>query len=374
MVKERVSRVANVLREIGADFALLTSHDAVCYATGHIGQIELGPSPFAGGPVLAMVGRDGNAGLLRSNADVTTAADFVEQEVYDGLVNDHEIDRVAQYLAGFKRLAGRLRLGGRIAVERATFPSSISDLVSSLAVGNLVSVDDALWRARAIKTERELQLLRRAAHVAAAGQMAARHAVRSERSEIEVFGDIRAVMEQEAGERCAVYCDLVSGIDRTANIGGCPSGRLVGPRDPLIVDLAPRVGGYWGDSCGSFCLGNPTDAYLRMFSVVREALDLAASEMRPGLSTAAFDNHLRTFITANGYRFAHHSGHGIGTSVHEYPRIVPYDQGTFESGMMIMVEPGAYHPDIGGIRLEWMFEIIPSGARTVAEFPMHPSI
>jgi Xaa-Pro aminopeptidase len=42
--------------------------------------------------------------------------------------------------------------------------------------------------------------------------------------------------------------------------------------------------------------------------------------------------------------------------------------------MFVMVEPGAYGPDIGGVRLEWMIEITADGCRPVAPFEHLPGI
>jgi hypothetical protein len=36
--------------------------------------------------------------------------------------------------------------------------------------------------------------------------------------------------------------------------------------------------------------------------------------------------------------------------------------------MFMMVEPGAYDPDIGGARCEWTVEIVSDGCRVVAPF------
>ena len=49
------------------------STDAVCYATQHTGIIETGPSPFAGAPPLAIVGRDGTLGVVVNNLDEPAA-------------------------------------------------------------------------------------------------------------------------------------------------------------------------------------------------------------------------------------------------------------------------------------------------------------
>ena len=74
MRDERILRVAEAARRAGADWALLTSADAVCYATQHVGIIETGQSPFAGGPSLAFVSSDASTvALLVNNLEESDA-------------------------------------------------------------------------------------------------------------------------------------------------------------------------------------------------------------------------------------------------------------------------------------------------------------
>ena len=66
---ERLEKTVAALGEAGADWAVLTSPDAVAYATGHVVPIEAGPSPFAGGPTTALVGWDGSTALVAANVE-----------------------------------------------------------------------------------------------------------------------------------------------------------------------------------------------------------------------------------------------------------------------------------------------------------------
>jgi Xaa-Pro aminopeptidase len=65
------------------------------------------------------------------------------------------------------------------------------------------------------------------------------------------------------------------------------------------------------------------------------------------------DAHLRGLIRDQGYPvYPHHSGHGIGVSYHEEPRLVPYNTMPLKAGMVVAIEPGIYLPGVGGVRLE----------------------
>ena len=75
---------------------------------------------------------------------------------------------------------------------------------------------------------------------------------------------------------------------------------------------------------------------------------LAIATLRPGLTVSAFDASLRAHLAGVGLSYPHHSGHGIGTSVHEWPRMVPDEGAMIEENIVLMVEPGAYVAGVGG--------------------------
>ncbi len=370
---ERLQRAAAAVKSTGSDWGALTHFGSICYATGHVAPIETGFSPFAGGPTTAFIAADGVCGLIVANVEAGAArASWADETViYEGFAYDHPVDLVANYARAVRELKSRLGVGGVVAVEPECFPARLGELLDA---ERMVDLAPALRRARATKTAAEMQLLRRSAQAAAAGQEAFYKAARAGRTELDVFADIRAAIENFAGERVPITGDFLSGRARTAGFTGWPIDRLIQPGDALMSDLAPRVSGYWGDSCASCVLGEPDDAYLKIFRAAKGALDRALEIMRPGLVIADLDAELRRLVGAAGYAYPHHSGHSLGTEVHEWPRLVPYETAALEAGMFVMVEPGAYAPEIGGVRTEWMIEVTTDGCRAVAPFEHRPGI
>ena len=356
-------RLQLLMQRMALDWIALSSVETICYATGHVEQIEVGRSPFAGGAALAMVGRDGSLGLLTSNPHQQQAS--VLLETFPAFHWQEPSDDEEAYRIALQRLVRRLGAGGRVGYERRSFPYAAAEPIGAR---EWLPIDDELSRTRCIKTGAEIASLERSAQTAARGQEAALRQTRAGRSELAAFGAIRAAMEEFAGERLAVAGDYLSGVARTSKAAGWPTGRTILEGDPVICDLAPRVSGYWGDSCGSFAAGDPSPIFERLFKASQDALSTALDIIRPGLRIAELDRRLRSVVASHGFAYPHHSGHSIGTSVHEWPRIVPYETSSVEQDMVLMIEPSAYHPDGGGARLEWMVHVQADGCRPMAPF------
>jgi Xaa-Pro aminopeptidase len=93
---------------------------------------------------------------------------------------------------------------------------------------------------------------------------------------------------------------------------------------------------------------------------VLEAHDRAIAATAPGRSRFAIDGAARDALGQAGMAdaFGHGTGHGLGIEIHEDPRITRRRSETAENdepvkaGMVFTIEPGAYFPGWGGVRIE----------------------
>jgi Xaa-Pro aminopeptidase len=253
----------------------------------------------------------------------------------------------------------------RLAIEAGGVPGA---LVVALETRPTVDVGPAIRLARAIKDDREIAAIRRAAEVANAGQRALRAQLRSGISEIELWTRIHGAMETEVGARVPTLADLVSG-ERCAEIGGPPTDRVVGENELVLCDLVPRRDGYWADSCVTICVGTPSVEVQRLHDAARRALDLGIRSARPGTSAGQLDALVRGAMSDSGYTYPHHSGHGVGLSVHEEPRIVSESPQILEEGMVIALEPGSYLQTTG-LRVEHLMIVRPQGGEVITGYSL----
>ena len=86
----------------------------------------------------------------------------------------------------------------------------------------------------------------------------------------------------------------------------------------------------------------------------------------PGMDLG--DGAARAVIAGAGYGdfFGHGTGHGVGLEVHERPSISPRSGEVLAPGMVFTVEPGIYLENFGGVRIEDMVLVTPSGCEIMS--------
>jgi Xaa-Pro aminopeptidase len=139
------------------------------------------------------------------------------------------------------------------------------------------------------------------------------------------------------------------------------------PGDLVVLDFGGLFQGYAVDMTRTVSLGEPSDEARRLYEAVEAAQAAAVAAVSPGVLFEEVDAAARSVLTAAGYGeyFVHGTGHGLGLEVHEAPRIgparpaqsapgilAPHDPLRLESGMVVTIEPGAYVPGFGGVRIE----------------------
>jgi Xaa-Pro aminopeptidase len=139
--------------------------------------------------------------------------------------------------------------------------------------------------------------------------------------------------------------------------------RLIAPGDLVVVDFGGVMDGYCVDLTRTFAVGPPSAEARRVHAAVLEAQRAAVAAVRPGVLAGDVDRAARSVLERAGLgeAFGHGTGHGLGIEVHEGPRVSrarPAGLGgdsaadRLEPGMVFTVEPGAYLPGWGGVRIE----------------------
>ena len=378
---EELERARGALAEAGADVAILSSLGNVTYASGWEVPVPFGAlAELAyGEPLLVLGVRDGSAVLVVPDAYAAAAragswaADVVAFDTFDGF---RATDARGSFLAAIREaLRGLGATGGRgtLAVEGRTLPQAVGGMLGE-EFGGLVDAEGPLERARSVKSEREIALLRRAAGVSDAGQAAlAELAGEAGRTEYAMWGEIAARVYEAAGRDVPLSGELVTGA-RTATVAypNGPRGRTTEAGDAALMDLSGRVGGYWFDCTNTHVVGGaaPTAEQARYARASQAACEAAMDALRPGARAKDAAAAAERAFAGYGLPMAHYAGHQIGVTVNERPRLVPYDETPIEAGMVFSVEPGAYQGPGGsfGARSEKMVLVTAAGPEVLSAF------
>lgn len=372
MHTEQRQRAAERLAQAGIERALFTSPYSVTWLTGFAEPIVLGMNPFAGGHALVwydaghwtLLALDAHSGLadgFRGDTDATVIT-------YQGYTVQ-SLDPTGNLQAALQPVLRGTGRGGAVGVERNALPAYLYQALGEALPGaTLTPVDGWLVPLRMVKTAEELVALRHNFALTDAGHAAARDATRVGAREIDVWTAVQGAIERKAGYRVPLGNDCIVTYrpGEGNNIGGYPLDYVIHADTALIVDLGTRDMGYWSDSCATCYPVEPTARQQALHRVIRDALDYAVSLVRPGAVAGEIDAQVRDFIRRAGYPvYPHHTGHGVGVSPHEEPRLVPGSPATLQAGMVIMLEPGTYLPGETGIRLEDAVLVTPDGAEVL---------
>ena len=238
----------------------------------------------------------------------------------------------------------------------------------------LEPVEGLVERLRMIKDAGEIAALREAAARLAPVVEAAFGAVRAGVSERRVAAAIDAALGAAGFERPA-FETIVAGGPNSALPHHHPGSRALAAGDLVVLDFGGVLGGYCSDLTRTVALG-PIDAERRaIYEAVREAQAAALEAVRPGVDTSAVDAAARQVLVERGLgeAFSHGTGHGLGLEVHEDPRVSRSREGAegtrLEPGMVFTVEPGAYVPGTGGVRIEDDVLVTSAGCEILTDVP-----
>jgi Xaa-Pro aminopeptidase len=369
------------MRRRGLDFVLVATPANVTYAAGFEAPLPVGfVAEITGSlPALALVSAAGDGVLVINDAEAGAAASswLTERFTFGTLGQTEHGDPAGTFCAALGsalRAAGLAGGEATIGVEPA-LPRIASEVLATECPGAaLRDATEALEEARRIKSPRELELLRGAIAAADAAQGRLVELAREGRA-----GTTDAALWAEAaaaGERLAARIlhysgAIVTGPDTADWRRGGPGGRIVEPGDPVLLDIGPRVSGYWADCATTVVFGaEPSREQQRYLTASREACLAGIDALRPGRRCFQAYDAVVAALGRHGVPMGHYAGHGIGVSVNEEPRLIPYDDTVIEAGMVFALEAGAYAGPGGrvGARSEKIALVTDGGPEILSAF------
>lgn len=329
-----------------------------------------------------------------------TAATLIVTPAWLYFVTDFRYSRAVELM----RLSGRLPSGLEIGIAERSGDRQAVAVLRERGAGNvafeaehltvqrfraleralapipLVPLSAPLDRLRAVKDSEEEQIFREAAARLASVASRLRELARQGRAEREIAADIDHALRL-AGFEGPAFETIVGSGPNSALPHARPTDRRLEAGDPVVLDFGGVYSGYCVDLTRTAVVGRATDQFRRLFDAVMAAHAAAVASVRPGVRASDIDGAARLALERRGLAeaFGHATGHGLGLEVHEYPRIgraapdgrdeSDADDPVIVAGMIFTIEPGAYVPSVGGVRIEDDVLVGPAGAEILTDVP-----
>jgi Xaa-Pro dipeptidase len=229
-------------------------------------------------------------------------------------------------------LADRLR-GRRVGVYGLDYVMAVRDHEALEDHAELVNWDVAFDHARAVKSEEELDSVRESVRINTDGFRAFLQAYAPGRSAADALAPAEKLFVERGCGRLTMNMVLVGAefaIARAETLLGelcIPSLEIAGP------------GGHWVEV--SRAIGSPNDEVKRMNEAYDEYFEAARSALRPGATAHDAHRAVSKGFTDRGYHLGHVTGHSIGMTMIEFPKIGEGIETELEENMVFSMHPHA---------------------------------
>jgi len=275
---------------------------------------------------------------------------------------------------GLERVGLELSQGTQIADRMVGEPTVFTSGFFE-AFPNRADASPLLARARAVKTEQEIERMRLANELATLAMEHVRDRLEPGMRESEVAalweGHVHATGIGFEGkvEMARGYSLVWSGPGiRTFTATG---DRPIQAHEPTLFEIWVCADGYWCDHTKNVCPGELEPRYVELLELLLAVYNEAVEFARDGASLPELDRLIRDRIATGGYpgQPSHPICHGVGARAHEPPYAHQAGDGVIREGMVLAIEPGIYWEGGGGLRLEDNFLITRDGNEKLSRYP-----
>jgi Xaa-Pro aminopeptidase len=279
--------------------------------------------------------------------------------------------------------------GNHVPLNRANqLARSIGAEIASAEIGSknppdpisLVATDNVVERLRVVKDAHEIEMLRCGARLLSPVAVEIINDAKLGMREQELAAKIDWRIKSAGFERCSFETIVASGPNSAlphAHAGE----RVLQDGDLVVLDFGGVYGGYCVDLTRTVAIGEPNAEMVRVYQAVLEAQRAAIAAVKPGVRAGDIDAAARLTLGRHALAeaFGHSTGHGLGVEIHETPRIGPRREAAgdgpappdeaIEPGMVFTIEPGAYLPGWGGVRIEDDVLVTSDGVEVLTNVP-----
>jgi Xaa-Pro dipeptidase len=249
------------------------------------------------------------------------------------------VDRPGEWLAEQVR-------GKRVGVYGLDYVMTVRDYAALAGAAELMNWDVPFDQARAVKSELELASVRESVRINTEGFWVFLDHFDVGKTEREVLAPCEEYFVSQGCGRWTM--DMV--LDGP-NGGALPEFKIAGDKrfeqtDCVLPSLeVAGPGGHWVEVSRAICPGKPNDETKRMFQAYEEYFDAARATLRSGGSARDAHRAVAKGFVERGFHLGHVTGHSIGMTMIEFPKIGESDDTELQAGMVLSMHPHAIAQD-----------------------------
>lgn len=205
----------------------------------------------------------------------------------------------------------------------------------------------------AIKSAKEIELMRRAGQVVADAKVCVKDAIRPGVTTGELdrvaedyiisVGATPSFKGYKAGGNIPFTGTICASVNQEI-VHGIPGNRKLREGDILSVDFGAILDGFHGDSAFTVGVGTISDEAQRLIDATRESLKRGIAHVKAGGRIGDISHAVQTYAESMGFSVVRqYVGHGIGRALHEEPQVPNYGEAgrgpLLKKGMTIAIEP-----------------------------------
>ena len=252
-----------------------------------------------------------------------------------------------------------------IEADRVTV-SLQSALAKTAPKTRLKPLSGLIERARMVKQPDEVLQLKAAVMLASGLFEVLLHGIKPGVAESHVAAELEYVARRSGAQGMSFETIVASG-PRSAMPHGVASEHPIPASGFVVLDYGVILAGYCSDMTRTVHVGPSGRKQRALYQAVLEAQLAAIDAVRPGVQAGKVDFAARKVLRKAGFDsyFTHSTGHGVGLEIHEPPRLGKGQTELLQPGMVITIEPGAYIPGLGGVRIEDMVLVTETGCQVL---------
>ncbi|HZT44658.1 MAG TPA: M24 family metallopeptidase [Gaiellaceae bacterium] len=233
--------------------------------------------------------------------------------------------------------------------------------------------DEGFDTARAVKSEEELASVEESFRLNEDGVRAALAAYEVGKTEAEVMGEAERVFASRGTWRTTMDMVLTGENGAAGPEFKHPSHtRRIGADDLLLYGLEiAAFGGHWVEFSRPFCAGTPSAETLAALEAYEEYVEAARKTMRAGATAHDVHTAVSRPFRERGFKLGHVTGHSIGMTMIEHPRIGEGQNVELRENMVVSMHPHAITEDEQAcLYMQDTWLVTPEGGRPFSEVPI----